>query len=100
MTARNRNFLIASAAILLLGLGGAFAAYLLQQRTATVAGLPAEIRYVPATAIAVAYADVREVMSSELHRELMAAIPAPSRRGRHLMNDFAGIDLEKEVAHV
>ena len=100
MTARNRNFLIASAAILLLGLGGAFAAYLLQQRTATVAGLPAETRYVPATAIAVAYADVRGVMSSELHRELMAAIPAPSRRGRRLMNDFAGVDLEKEVAHV
>jgi hypothetical protein len=100
VTARNRNFLIASAAILVLGLGGAFAAYLLQQRTGTVAGLPAETRYVPATAIAVAYADVRGVMSSDLHRELMAAIPAPSRRGRRLMNEFAGVDLEKEVAHV
>lgn len=101
MTARNRNFFLASAAILILGLGGAFAAYLLQQRAAGGgAEVPAEARYVPADAILVAYADVRAVMASELRRELMAAMPFPSRRGQRMMSDFAGIDLEKEVTHV
>ncbi len=39
-------------------------------------------------------------MNSELRRELMPTIEAGSHKGRQMMNDFAGIDLEKQVHHV
>ena len=48
----------------------------------------------------VAYADVRAVMNSELRRALMPSIDPESRKGRQMMNDFAGVDVEKQVDHV
>ena len=101
MTQKNRYFLVASAAVLVLGLGGGLLAYLAYQRAAGLpAGLPPEVRYVPANATLVAYANVRTVMSSDLRRALMPTIEMGSRKGRQMMNDFAGIDLEKQVDHV
>lgn len=101
MTKRSRYFLIAAAAVLVLGLGGALLAYLAHTRASGVPpGVPDEVRYVPADAGLVVYADVRTVMTSELRRELTPAIEAGSRKGRQMMNDFAGIDLEKQVDHV
>ncbi len=101
MTQKSRYFLVASAAVLIVGLGGGLIAYLMSQRAFGVpAGVPAEVRYVPANAALVAYTDVRRVMSSELRREMMPAIEMGSRKGRQMMNDFAGIDLETQVDHV
>ena len=100
MTNRSRYFLIASVVALALGLGGGLIAYLSHARaTGAFAGLPAELKYVPADAALVAYANVRVVMRSDLRRELMA-IDKGSQKGRQMMNDFAGVDLEKEVDHV
>ncbi len=39
-------------------------------------------------------------MNSELRRALMPTIEMGSRKGRQMMNDFAGIDLERQVDHV
>jgi len=101
MTQKSRYFLIAAAAVLILGVGGGLIAYLAYKRAASLpAGIPAEVRYVPADAALVAYADVRAVMSSELRRELMPTIETGSRKGRQMMSDFAGIDVEKQVNHV
>lgn len=101
MTTKTRYFLIGSGVVLLAGLSVAGAAYYYQTgRAAGVpAGLPDELRYVPASAELVAYADVQAVMNSELRRELERATLGP-RRGRSDMNDFAGIDLEKQVNHI
>jgi len=100
MTKKNRYFLLAATAILVLGVGGGLLAYLSYKRAALPPGVPLEVRYVPADAALVGYANVRGVMSSELHRQLMPTIEMGSRKGPHMMNEFAGIDLEKQVDHV
>ncbi len=51
MTQKSRYFLIASAVVLLAGVGGGLIAYLNYRRAAGLpAGVPAEVRYVPANA--------------------------------------------------
>jgi len=101
MTKRTRYFLFGAIGALLVGLSGGLIAYLAYDRSASVpAGLPLEVRYVPANAEVVAFANVRDVMTSELRRELMPTIEAGSHKGRQMMSDFAGIDLEKQVHHI
>lgn len=101
MTARTRYFVVASATTLIVGVGGGLVAYLTYTRGLGVpAGLPPEVRFVPANVEVVAYADVRALMNSELRRELQPTIEGGSRKGHRMMNDFAGIDLEKQVNRV
>ncbi len=101
MTKRTRYFLFGAIGALLVGLSGGLIAYLAYDRSAGVpAGLPLEVRYVPANAEVVAFANVQDVMTSDLRRELMPTIEAGSHKGRQMMSDFAGIDLEKQVHHI
>ena len=102
MTRKTRYFVLGAGAVLVIGLGGGLLAYLAYQRVAGVpAGLPAELRYVPTNVAVVAFADVQSVMNSDLRRALVPNnIDPESRKGRQLMNDFAGVDLEKQVNRV
>ena len=101
MTKKTRYFVLTAIAVLLIGLGGGLVAYLAYNRVSGVgAGLPPEIRYVPADAALVAFADVRAVMNSDLRRALMPSVDPESRKGRQMMNDFAGVDVEKQVTRV
>ena len=100
MTKKTRYFLFAAVGTLVVGLGGGLIAYLAYNRGAGVPeGLPAEVRYVPANAEVVAFANIQAVMNSDLRRELMPTIEGGSHKGRQMMDDF-GIDLEKQVHHV
>jgi hypothetical protein len=100
MTSKSRYFLVGSAAILLIGVAGGLVAYYAFGRAAGApAGLPAELRYVPADAVMVAYADVHAVMNSEMRRELERLATGP-RRGQQQMHEFAGIALDKDINHV
>src|SRR6478672_4862630 len=99
MTKKSRYFLAGSAVVLLLGLGAGTMAYLAYHRAAGVpAGLPAELRYVPADAQLVAYADVKAVLASDMRKELERM--TTGRRGQQQMHQFAGIDFEKDINHV
>ena len=101
MTKKTRYFVIGAGVVLVVGLGGGLVAYLAYNRiTGMPAGLPAELRYVPANAGMVAFADVQAVMNSELRRALVPSIDPESRKGRQMMNDFAGVDVEKQVNRV
>lgn len=101
MIKSTRYFLIAAGTALALGLGGGLIAYLAYNQIAGVpAGLPREVRYVPVDAEVVAFANVRAIMSSELRRALMPSINPDSSKGRQMLNDFAGVDLEKQVEHL
>jgi hypothetical protein len=101
MTKKTRYFVLAAGAVLIVGLGGGLVAYLAYNRGAGMAGgLPAEMRYVPADVAMVAFADVRAVMNSDLRRALMPSVDPESRKGRQMMNDFAGVDVEKQVNRV
>jgi len=100
MTQRTRYFFAAAAVILVAGIGVGLVAYYRTSRQAVIpAGLPGELRYVPANAELVAFADVKTVMNSELRRELERSTMGP-RRGRSDMHEFAGIDVEKQVNHI
>ena len=99
MTKKTRYFLFGAAGVLIIGLGGGLIAYLAHNRGGVPEGLPLEVRYVPANAEVVAFADIQAVMKSELRRELMPAIESGRDRGREMMNHF-GIDIEKQVHHI
>jgi|SRR5688572_9919850 len=101
MTKKTRTFVLAAAAVLFVGLAGGLIAYLAYNRIPGVGGgLPPEMRYVPAEVALVAFADVNAVMNSELRRALMPSVDPESRKGRQMMNDFAGVDVEKQVHHI
>jgi hypothetical protein len=79
MTRRTRLFVLSATGVLVAGLGtGLLASYMgvgiksLQVFSATG---PAELAYLPQDAALVAYANVREVMDSELRQKLLAARP-------------------------
>lgn len=100
MTNKSRYFLIGASTVLLVGLGGGIIAFYSYNRVAAVpSGLPAELEYVPATAALVAYVDLQTVMTSEFRRELERTAGS-SGRSRQNMDDFAGINLEKQVRHI
>jgi hypothetical protein len=103
MTSKSRYFLFGAAALLLIGLGGGLIAYFAYNRvTGLTAGLPTELKYVPADAELVAYADVQSIMKSELRRALDGAVKQgdDKKPGAVAIHDFAGIDVEKQVDHV
>jgi hypothetical protein len=102
VTKKSRYALVALSAVLIIGLGVSLVGYLVlrSSRSGVPVGVPDEVRYVPANAALVAYANVRGVMNSELRKALLPAAGTGPRQGRHMMNDFAGIDVEKQVDHV
>ena len=79
MTKKTRYVLFGSAGALLAGLATGLVAYLAYTRSGPLPdGLPPEVRYVPANAEVVAFANVRSVMNSELRRELLPASSSSS----------------------
>ena len=94
MTQRTRNFLIGSAAVALVGLGTGLVAYynggLLTGRAAE-----AELAYLPADAVAVGYADVRTIMSSEFRQKVRQVLPAGTEHEK--FQEELGVDIEKDI---
>ena len=77
MTKKTRYFLAGSAAVLVAGLGTGLVAYYgggFPSLSASRSG-PAELAYVPADATIVAYANVGEVMASQLRQRLKERMP-------------------------
>src|SRR5262245_22496983 len=99
MTKRTRLFLAVASGVLVVGLGtGLVAAYVGGFQNLTIIGGdgPAELAYVPADARIVAYADVRDVMDSEVRRKLSALQPGTTAGQEHF-KEQTGIDLETDI---
>jgi hypothetical protein len=102
MTKRTRYFVFGSVTVLLVGLCTGLVAY--------YTGMPmgafgqstglSELRYVPATASVVAYADVRNLMQSELRQKLHKAIDQKGEDGQAEFQKHTGIDIEHDVDRV
>jgi hypothetical protein len=60
---------------------------------------PQELKYIPADAAVVAYADVREVMTSEL-RQRLRQFEGVTDEGRNEFKDHTGIDIENDIDYV
>jgi hypothetical protein len=99
MTRRTRYFMAGSVAVLAAGLAIGLVAYHggFSSLSASRTG-PAELRYVPADATVIAYADVRNVMTSDFRQRFREAMPDGQAQ-----DDFqqkTGINIETDIDHV
>lgn len=101
MSKRTRLFLVGSVSILILGLGsGAVASYLGLQNFVVIGGDgPAELAYVPRDARMVAFADLHDIVNSELRQKLRAVQGANPQQSRHLQ-ESTGIDAERDIDRI
>lgn len=100
MTKRTRFFFAGSAAILVAGLCTGLVAYYaggFPSLSASRTG-PAELSYVPADATVVGYANVGEVMGSQLRQRLKERMP--EERGQQEFQDATGIDIERDIDYI
>jgi hypothetical protein len=102
MIARTRYFVIASLLVLGVGLGTGLVAYYVGFPAGAFArrGGPDELQYVPREATVIAYANVREIMTSELRQKLRHAMPAAQENGQRELEERTGINLETDIDHV
>ena len=101
MIARTRYFVIASLLILTIGVGTGLLAYyvgvpggLLVDRDG-----PDELQYVPRDATVVAYAEVREIMTSDVRQKIRRVVPLPEN-GQAEFQDQTGINIESDIDRV
>jgi len=100
MTKQTRYFLAGSAAVLTAGLGtGLIAYYTGGFQSVSAAPVANELRYVPADATVVAYADVRAIMDSDLRQRLKAAMPM-HEKGQLEFQQQTGIDIERDIDYI
>jgi hypothetical protein len=101
MTSKTRYFVIASLLVIGVGLGTGLVAYYVGFPAGAVQGRggPAELEYVPRDAAVIAYADVRDVMTSELRQRLRSAIPMPEN-GQRELEEKTGINIESDIDRV
>jgi hypothetical protein len=100
MTKRTRYFLAASGAVLAAGLGTGLVAYYTGGfQPVSASSVSNELRYVPADATVVAYADVRAIMDSDLRARLKDSLPA-HEQGQQEFQAQTGIDIEKDIDYV
>jgi hypothetical protein len=101
MVARTRYFVIVSLLVLGVGLGTGLVAYYVgfPAGAFTQSGGPNELQYIPRTAAVVAYANVGEIMASELRQKLHAALPMPAE-GQRELEERTGINIETDIDRV
>jgi hypothetical protein len=101
MTTRTRYFVIISLLVLTVGLGTGLVAYYVGVQGmpfARHAG-PDELQYVPKDATVVAFANVQEIMHSDLRQKLHRALP-DKENGQAELQNLTGINLETDVFRV
>ena len=101
MTTRTRYFVIVSLLTLTVGLGAGLVAYYTGFTTSafTREGGPDELQFVPANATLVAYAEVRDIMTSELRQKIRSAF-IPKEDGQREFETKTGINIETDIDRV
>lgn len=101
MTSKTRYFVIASLLVIGVGLGTGLVAYYVGFPAGAFAGRggPAELEYVPRDAAVIAYADVRDVMTSEFRQRLRGALPMP-QNGQRELEEKTGINIESDIDRI
>lgn len=97
MTTRTRYVVLGGAGVLVAGLAGGLGAWLSGNLPGLVLAQerPDELRYLPAEATLISFANVREVMDSELRRRLREIQPDLGRRRE--FRERTGIDIEEDI---
>lgn len=100
MTRSTRYFMAGSAAVLTAGLCTGLVAYYGGGFQAVSASSgPTELAYIPADAAVIAYADVSDIMNSELRQRIKAAMPMHEKGQEEFQRD-TGIDIERDIQYV
>jgi len=102
MTTRTRYFVIVSLLVLGVGVSSGLVAYYVGGFPARAAGRrggPEELEFIPRDAAVIAYANVQEIMTSELRQKLHHALPSEPDGQREFQN-HTGINLETDVDRV
>lgn len=100
MTKKTRYFMAGSAAVLAAGLATGLVAYYAGGfQAVSASAVSNELRYVPADATMVAYADVRAIMDSDLRARLKQAMPM-HEKGQQEFQAATGIDIERDIDYV
>ncbi|HJZ77447.1 MAG TPA: hypothetical protein VKE51_37215 [Vicinamibacterales bacterium] len=101
MTTRTRYFVITSLVVLGVGLGSGLVAYYVgfPARAQSSGAGPRELQLVPRDVAVVAFADIQQVMTSELRQKLHHALPTEPQ-GQREFEEHTGINLERDVDHV
>jgi hypothetical protein len=102
MTSKTRFFMLASTLVIVVGLCTGLVAYYggLPTFASTRAAGPEELRYIPADAAIVAYANVRDVMASQFRQSLKQVLPDQDKGGQNEFQTKTGIDIERDIDHV
>jgi hypothetical protein len=103
MTVRTRYFVIVSLLVIFVGLGTGLVAYYVGFPTSAFfsRGGPDELRFLPSSASVIAYADVREVMASELRQRFRKSLAAGAQEsGQHEFQNLTGINIETDIERV
>lgn len=100
MTTKTRYFVIASLLTLTVGLGAGLVAYYSGFTTSafTRGDGPDELQFVPANAALVAYAEVRDIMNSDLRQKLRLAFP--HQDGQREFETQTGINIETDIDRI
>jgi hypothetical protein len=103
MTKRTRYFMFGSVTVLLVGLCTGLVAYYTGMPMGAFGQTegPAELQYVPADAVLLAYANVQDVMKSELRKKIHSSMARKhDEKGQEEFEHATGIDIERDVDHV
>jgi hypothetical protein len=100
MTAQSRNFVVASLVVITVGLGtGLVAYYGLPAGAFTAQAGPDELQFIPRDAAVVAYANVQDVMQSEVRQKLRAVLPGHGQ-GQDQFQEHTGINIDTDIDRV
>src|SRR5919201_7057821 len=99
MTPRTRYFVIVSLLVLTVGLGTGLVAYYTGFQVGLRREGPQELAYIPNRVAVVAYADVHDVMTSELRQKVHEVAPVPENGQREFENQ-TGINIETDIDHI
>jgi hypothetical protein len=101
MTTRTRYFVIASLLVLGVGVSSGLVAYYVgfPARAQGHRGGPEELGFIPRDASVIAYANIQEIMTSELRQKLHQALPVEPNGQREFQNE-TGINLETDVDRI
>jgi len=100
MNQRTRYVLVGGAGVMAVGLAGGLAAWVSSSlpSLALAQERPDELRYVPPEATILSFANVREVMDSDLRRRLREI--QPELDGQREFQERTGIDIERDIDYV
>jgi hypothetical protein len=101
MMKQTRYFVVGAAVFLVAGLSvGLVAYYGGFPGLALSSQGPDDLRFVPADAAVVAYANVHDIMNSDFRKQMKALEPSGAQQGQQEFRDQTGIDIETDIESV